>query len=81
MLEPPVNVLRLALHPAGMAPRIGNLAQWPGHLLTQLEHRAQALGDQGLRMLRDELLGYPGGMAEAFYRADAGTAEILRSMT
>ena len=64
LLEPPVNVLRLALHPDGMAPRIGNLAQWRGHLLTQLRHRAQALGDQRLRDLRDELLGYPGGMAE-----------------
>jgi hypothetical protein len=32
-----------------------------GHLLTQLQHRAQALGDQRLRDLRAELLGYPGG--------------------
>ena len=64
LLEPPVNVLRLALHPDGMAPRIGNLAEWRGHLLTQLRHRAQALGDQRLWELRDELLGYPGGMAD-----------------
>jgi transcriptional regulator with XRE-family HTH domain len=61
LLEPPVNVLRVALHPDGMAPRIGNLAEWRGHLLTQLRHRAQALGDQRLRDLRAELLGYPGG--------------------
>jgi transcriptional regulator with XRE-family HTH domain len=61
LLEPPVNVLRVALHPDGMAPRIGNLAEWRGHLLTQLQHRAQALGDQRLRDLREELLGYPGG--------------------
>jgi hypothetical protein len=43
LLEPPVNALRLALHPDGMAPRIANLAQWRGHLLTQLRHRADAL--------------------------------------
>ena len=61
LLESPVNVLRVALHPHGMAPRIGNLAEWRGHLLTQLRHRAQALGDQRLRDLRAELLGYPGG--------------------
>jgi MmyB-like transcription regulator ligand binding domain len=65
LLEPPVNVLRLALHPDGIAPRIGNVAQWRGHLLTQLQHRAQALGDQRLADLHDELLGYPGGTAEA----------------
>src|SRR6266704_1489641 len=45
LLDPPANVLRLALHPDGMAPRIANLAQWRGHLLTQLQRRAWALGD------------------------------------
>jgi transcriptional regulator with XRE-family HTH domain len=76
LLEPPVNVLRLALHPDGMAPRIGNLAQWRGHLLTQLRHRAQALGDRRLRDLGDELLGYPGGMAEV--TSPAGVVLPLR---
>jgi transcriptional regulator with XRE-family HTH domain len=61
LLEPPVNVLRLSLHPDGMAPRITNLAQWRGHLLTQLQHRAAALGDQRSRDLHEELRGYPGG--------------------
>jgi transcriptional regulator with XRE-family HTH domain len=61
LLDPPVNVLRLALHPDGMAPRIVNLAQWRGHLLTQLQRRGWALGDQRLSDLHDELLGYPGG--------------------
>jgi hypothetical protein len=56
-----VNVLRVALHPDGMASRIGNLAEWRGHLPPQLQHRAQALSDQRLRDLRGELLGYPGG--------------------
>jgi len=65
LLEPPVNVLRLSLHPDGMAPRIVNLAQWRAHLLTQLRHRATALADQRLSELHDELLGYPGGFDEA----------------
>jgi transcriptional regulator with XRE-family HTH domain len=64
LLEPPVNVLRLSLHPDGMAPRIANLAQWRSHLLTQLRHRAHALGDQGLSELHDELAAYPGGSTE-----------------
>ncbi len=61
LLEPPVNVLRLSLHPDGMAPRILNLAQWRAHLLTQLQHRSHALGDDRLMELQSELLGYPGG--------------------
>ena len=69
MLEPPVNVLRLSLHPDGMAPRIVNLGQWRAHLLTQLQHRAAALGDRRLSELHDELRGYPGGTDEAL-RAD-----------
>jgi MmyB-like transcription regulator ligand binding domain len=64
LLEPPVNVLRLSLHPDGMAPRIRNLPEWRGHLLTQLQHRAAALGDRRLRELHDELRDYPGGTAE-----------------
>lgn len=64
LLEPPVNVLRLSLHPGGLAPRIENLPQWRAHLLTQLQHRARAMGDQRLHELHGELLGYPGGLAE-----------------
>jgi hypothetical protein len=53
-----------------MAPRIVNLGQWRGHLLTQLRHRAGALGDQRLRELHDELLDYPGGRDETFPGGD-----------
>lgn len=70
LLQPPVNALRLALHPDGMSPRIANLAQWRGHLLTQLSHRAAALGDQRLRELHDELRGYPGGAQETYPAGD-----------
>src|SRR6516164_1521096 len=31
LLEPPVNALRLALHPQGLAPRVANLAEWRAH--------------------------------------------------
>lgn len=61
LLEEPVNVLRLTLHPDGMARRIVNLGQWRAHLLTQLRRRAQELGDSQLFALHEELLGYPGG--------------------
>ena len=65
LLEPPVNVLRLSLHPDGMAPRIANLAQWRSHLLGGLQRQIQATGDERLAELHEELLGYPGGHAGA----------------
>lgn len=61
LLEPPVNVLRLTLHPDGVAPRILNLAQWRAHLLEQVHRRALQTGDARLRELEEELRGYPGG--------------------
>ena len=54
LLEPPVNVLRLSLHPRGMAGRIVNLGQWRAHLLGQLHRRARHTGDQRLALLEDE---------------------------
>ncbi|HME65416.1 MAG TPA: helix-turn-helix transcriptional regulator [Streptosporangiaceae bacterium] len=61
LLRPPVNVLRLSLHPDGMAPRIANLPEWRAHLLARLRHQAEATGDTRLTELHDELAGYPGG--------------------
>jgi transcriptional regulator with XRE-family HTH domain len=63
LLEPPVNVLRLSLHPDGMAPRIANLPEWRAHLLARLHRQAEATGDQRLVALHDELAAYPGGRA------------------
>jgi hypothetical protein len=63
LLEPPVNVLRLSLHPDGLAPRIVNLGQWRGHLLEQLHRRAVQTGDGRLHGLEQELREYPGGTA------------------
>src|SRR5699024_9157551 len=42
LLEPPVNVLRLSLHPDGLAPRIANLPQWRAHLLRRLSAEVDA---------------------------------------
>jgi transcriptional regulator with XRE-family HTH domain len=61
LLEPPVNVLRLTLHPEGMAPRIANLAEWRAHLLDRLGRQAVVSGDPALSALYDELAGLPGG--------------------
>jgi transcriptional regulator with XRE-family HTH domain len=61
LLEPPANVLRLALHPEGMSPRIANLGEWRAHLLDRLGRQAVSSGDPALFALHDELAGYPGG--------------------
>ena len=65
LLEPPVNVLRLSLHPEGMAPRIGNLAEWRTHVLHRLDKQATATADPVLRDLHAELAAYPGGTSAA----------------
>lgn len=65
LLEPPVNVLRLSLHPNGMAPRIPDLALWRGHVLHRLRHQIAVTGDDGLRALLGELDGYPGGTVDS----------------
>ncbi|WP_040525192.1 helix-turn-helix domain-containing protein [Gordonia effusa] len=61
LLEPPINVLRLALHPDGMAPRIANLAQVSAHLIGRLRHQIAVTGDRTLTRLADELETYPAG--------------------
>jgi transcriptional regulator with XRE-family HTH domain len=59
LVQPPVNVLRLSLHPDGLAPRIANLAQWRAHLLERLQQQIAATGDAILAALHDELAAYP----------------------
>jgi hypothetical protein len=60
LLRPPVNVLRLSLHPGGLAPRIANLAEWRGHLLDRLRRQAAASGDPVLADLLSELVALGG---------------------
>ena len=64
LLQPPINALRLTLHPEGMAPRITNLGQWRAHLLRDLAVQAEATGDDDLHKLREELEAYPGPSGE-----------------
>jgi transcriptional regulator with XRE-family HTH domain len=70
LLKPPVNVLRLALHPNGMAPRTANLGEWRAHLLARLGHQIQVSGDPVLIRLLRELRDYP-APDEATHDVDA----------
>src|SRR5262245_27434102 len=70
LLEPPVNVLRLGLHPRGLAPRIANLAEWRSHLLTRLRRQIDASADPILGELLNELSNYPIGNGEEHHTPD-----------
>ena len=59
LLRPPVNVLRLSLHPGGLASRIANLAEWRSHLLARLHQQIEVTADQVLVELMNELRAYP----------------------
>lgn len=55
LLVPPVNVLRLSLHPSGLAPRIANLGEWRAHVLERLRHQQATTLDPFLAELAGEL--------------------------
>jgi transcriptional regulator with XRE-family HTH domain len=55
LLEPPVNVLRVSLHPKGLAPRVRNLDQWSDHVLGRLKRQALITGDREVADLEQEL--------------------------
>ena len=59
LLTPPVNVLRVSLHPCGLAPRIVNFSEWRAHLLDRLRRQVDRTNDQVLVDLLRELQQYP----------------------
>lgn len=69
LLEP-ANVLRLSLHPRGLAPYITNLAEWRSHLIVRLRRQNDTVADPVLSALEDELVGYPGGPIRHGMRGD-----------
>lgn len=93
LLQPPVNVLRLSLHPDGLAPRIANLPEWRAHLLTRLARQVEITADPVLAALMEELKGYPvpasarphtdyGGVVVPFRLAtDAGVLSFFSTTT
>lgn len=59
LLHPPLNALRLSLHPDGLSSRIVNLAEWRHHLLERLRRQVDETGDEALSRLHAELSAYP----------------------
>jgi len=80
LLRPPVNVLRLSLHPGGLAPRIVNLPEWRAHLIARLRRDLEASADPTLASLLEELRAYPGAPAtEATAPAEVVVPLTLRT--
>ncbi|MGK3942090.1 helix-turn-helix transcriptional regulator [Streptomyces caeruleatus] len=59
LLRPPLNTMRLTLHPEGLAPRIRNLREWRGHLLEQMRRQIALHRSESLRALYEEVAAYP----------------------
>jgi transcriptional regulator with XRE-family HTH domain len=91
LLEPPVNVLRLALHPDGMGRRVENLADWGRHVIESLRSHALRSPDPRLDGFITELETYvpattPGpdhlGFAVPLrLRSDDGTLHLITTLT
>jgi transcriptional regulator with XRE-family HTH domain len=97
LLAAPVNVLRLSLHPQGIASRIVNLAQWRTHLFDRMRQQIAATADPQLAALLEELRGYPAPASEDSHapvvgehagvvvplqlRTDAGVLSFISTIT
>ena len=59
LLKPPINVLRVSLHPLGLGGAIENAAAWRAHVLQRLQRQIAASGDAELLRLHAELQALP----------------------
>jgi transcriptional regulator with XRE-family HTH domain len=77
LLEPPINVMRVGLHPRGLAPLMVNLGDWHAHWLERLDRQLAATGDEELAALIEEIAGYPVPKPERDPPAGLSGTEIL----
>jgi transcriptional regulator with XRE-family HTH domain len=77
LLEPPINVMRVGLHPRGLGPLFVNLGDWHAHWLKRLERQLAATGDEQLVALIDEVASYSVPEPEHDVVADSAGSEML----
>ena len=77
LLEPPINVMRVGLHPRGLAPLMVNLGDWHSHWLARLERQLAVTGDEDLAALIEEIAAYPVPEPERDPAFRLGGTEIL----
>ena len=61
LLEPPVNALRVTVHPDGLAPRIVNFGEYATHLVDRLRREIATHGDEQVRRPPRRAVHLPGG--------------------
>ncbi len=80
LLDPPINVYRLSLHPDGLPPRIRNRTEWTAHLGHRLTRLARLTGDPRLADLLAEVRTYPDVAAALDDYHEPVTAELLLTL-
>ena len=73
LLEPPVNVVRLGVHPDGLGQRVRNLGEFSEHLLLRLQRQLAVSPDPELAALYDEVCTYPGVVHDTVLVTDPTT--------
>jgi transcriptional regulator with XRE-family HTH domain len=79
LLEPPVNVMRVGLHPRGLARWTINLGEVRAYFLGRLARQVAITGDADLAALLEEVTGYPAPEHEHEQdrTADTAASQIL----
>jgi transcriptional regulator with XRE-family HTH domain len=77
LLEPPINVMRLGLHPRGLAASVVNMAGLRDYFIGRLEHQVAISGDPELAALLEEVAGYPIPPGEPGPAFEAGNGNVL----
>jgi hypothetical protein len=80
LLEPPANVMRIGLHPKGMAAGIVNLGEVRAYFVGRLERQVALSGDEGLAALLEEVAGYPAPPYEHDPASEVAAGNILAPM-
>lgn len=77
LVKPPVNIVRLSLHPRGLAPLIVNLGEWRSHLMERLRRQHRITRDRTIDALLSEVSAYPGGPRQKAEPASQSDAVIV----
>jgi len=77
LLEPPINVMRVGLHPRGLGQLFVNLGDWHAHWLKRLERQLATTGDEQLATLIDEVAGYSVPEPEHDVASEIAGSEML----
>jgi transcriptional regulator with XRE-family HTH domain len=77
LVRPPVNVVRLSLHPRGLGPLIVNLSEWRAHLIERLRRQYRITRDVAIDALLTEVAAFPEGGAKRDGNGAAGEADSI----